>query len=661
MPEESGTAADEVKTDTVLSRKMKKILDSKLENDNDTMDALKELSTFFTENNLKNRRNLRGEIERRNLQINHDFLAAFETVKLTLDSLHSNVVGMSKSCTNMQARLAASKTVTEELMRKTTDVQSVSRRLQVQQEIAERFRERLSLSQAEVETLQARPGQHKISDEFFSVLEKVGRIRGDCRVLLAAGHQTAALSTLDRMTELQEAGLDRLYRWALSTVRNTELAEPALAQLSRALSHLQERDVLLQQVVEEFISARRAALVRNFIEALTVGGPGGSPRPIELQAHEPARYIGDMLAWLHQAWPGERETVAQLVRQCGGQDRAELEGRMMVGVTEGVCRPLQSRVEQILVSEPSPVTLYQLTNIIRFYQSTLSSVITSTTTTSGLTTTLAELSQLALTQFMSRLGSSVSGTLGRGEVLGGDLAPAPATSSLLQLVREVLASHSVVEDSKEDVPAILSCVCDPLTAQLEATAAKLPSQDGAVFLINNLHQVRTMLSLYQTPDSRLDQLASKIDSSLATLSSHQTSHLLSALGLTSLLPLLPGGDGTPLSTVPGCQQEDMEQFSARLDNFLAAPDLVLLPATRLLLSSQHRRLVTSRACSELANTYSSLHTAVINPGNPQSQSTLLSSPNLLQVTDTSPASSARLQNKSTNSFSSNCDLLPHFL
>ena len=170
---------------------------------------------------------------------------------------------------------------------------------------------------------------------------------------------------------------------------------------------------------------------------------------------------------------------------------------------------------------------------------------------------------------------------------------------------------------------------------------KLPSQDGAVFLINNLQQVRTMLSLYQTPASRLEQLGSEIELSLASLSSHQTSHLLSALGLTSLLPLLPGGDGTPLSTVPGCQLQDIQQFSARLDNFLAAPDLVLLPATRLLLSSQHRRLVTSRACAELAKTYSSLYTAVNKPGNPQSG--LIVNPSLtelhiLQLTATSPAS-----------------------
>lgn len=35
----------------------------------DTVDALKELSTFFTENTLRSRRNLRGEIEKRSVGI----------------------------------------------------------------------------------------------------------------------------------------------------------------------------------------------------------------------------------------------------------------------------------------------------------------------------------------------------------------------------------------------------------------------------------------------------------------------------------------------------------------------------------------------------------------------------------------------------------------
>ena len=98
MPEES----EETRADTVLSRKLRKVLDSKLESDKDTMDALRELSTFFKENNLQNRRNLRGEIERRNLTITHDFLAAFRSVKETLDTVDQNVRGMSRSCASMQ-------------------------------------------------------------------------------------------------------------------------------------------------------------------------------------------------------------------------------------------------------------------------------------------------------------------------------------------------------------------------------------------------------------------------------------------------------------------------------------------------------------------------------------------------------------------------------
>lgn len=44
-----------------------------------------------------------------------------------------------------------------------------------------------------------------------------------------------------------------------------------------------------------------------FLDALTRGGPGGLPRPIELHAHDPIRYVGDMLAWIHQAMATERE------------------------------------------------------------------------------------------------------------------------------------------------------------------------------------------------------------------------------------------------------------------------------------------------------------------------------------------------------------------
>ncbi len=51
-----------------------------------------------------------------------------------------------------------------------------------------------------------------------------------------------------------------------------------------------EKEVLFNYVVEEYISSRRQHLVRMFLDALTVGGPGGTPRPIEMHAHEPTRW-----------------------------------------------------------------------------------------------------------------------------------------------------------------------------------------------------------------------------------------------------------------------------------------------------------------------------------------------------------------------------------
>lgn len=53
--------------------------------------------------------------------------------------------------------------------------------------------------------------------------------------------------------------------------------------------------------------ARRDAVARAFMAALTRGG-----RPIELQAHDSLRYVGDMLAWVHQACAGEKEMLESL-------------------------------------------------------------------------------------------------------------------------------------------------------------------------------------------------------------------------------------------------------------------------------------------------------------------------------------------------------------
>lgn len=47
----------------------------------------------------------------------------------------------------------------------------------------------------------------------------------------------------------------------------------------------------VRYTLDEFGTARRCAVVRGFIDALTRGGPGGTPRPIEMHSHDPMRYF----------------------------------------------------------------------------------------------------------------------------------------------------------------------------------------------------------------------------------------------------------------------------------------------------------------------------------------------------------------------------------
>ena len=105
--------------------------------------------------------------------------------------------------------------------------------------------------------------------------------------------------------------------------------------------------------------------MRRFIAALTRGGPGGMPRPMEVHAHDPLRYLGDMLAWVHQSLASERDLFVALFGSDGASpadaassrgagrpsDTPEIEAEdgeglpdtaaLLDRVFESICRPLK--------------------------------------------------------------------------------------------------------------------------------------------------------------------------------------------------------------------------------------------------------------------------------------------------------------------------------
>ena len=708
---EQSASPDKVATGSVLSRKLRKLVDSSLETDAETQEALKELSTFFGDNTLKNRRQLRGEIERRSLQINLDFLDSFCEVKDALDKVYEEAKAMNASCLAMQAQLSASKSRTQDLISQTTAMQNQGAILALKAAQIQQFSEKFQLKPEEEiflrgtsqdfypisEPTSARQSTNNISPEFFAALEKAQAIHMECRKLLSGGHlvkQTTALEVLDQMSRLQESGLQQLYRWTQSTVRtaynldsrtsspSTHSPTEKMSQtgtnvvmlLPIAMKHLATaRPALFRLVLDEFCTARRSLLVKAFLDALTIGGPYGTPKPIELHAHDPLRYVGDMLAWLHQAVPTEADNLKVLLKDIPNglrveenisdsyvEDKTSSVKTDLLGknkliydslghITEGACRPMRSRVEQILVAESAPVILYKLANLIRFYTSTIQNIIqpqqvdenSTPVPSAGLIEALKDLDEMAYKQFISVLQATVNYHTGTDGGLNNrmgleasnstDLSPSHSTSALLVLLRETLSSTSVMEEQREQLDEIVKTVVDPLLNAIKTTGTAFPTTDQDVYLLNSMYQIHMTLSLFKFNDARLASLESDMQLHLDTLSSEQTSSLIANLGIQPICTMLAqakcgniadsgsvNGVSTsplPLSKIPEMDNESMSRFMTGFDQFLVAPDAFMLPQIRLLSSSSHRKAVAKRALQVVSATYKQLYEAIVDPFN----------------------------------------------
>jgi hypothetical protein len=123
-------------------------------------------------------------------------------------------------------------------------------------------------------------------------------------------------------------------------------------------------------------------------------------------------YVSDMLAWLHQSLAGERDFFTTIItsappssllddenptpnsdinndskRTAGAagndtsngsngspedqQNDAAAIADLLASVFEGIARPLKSRIEQALTTQPTPVIIFKLVNILDFYAATI--------------------------------------------------------------------------------------------------------------------------------------------------------------------------------------------------------------------------------------------------------------------------------------------------
>lgn len=499
-----------------LSRKLKKVLETRTDSP-DLLDSLSTLSTFYTDNTPQARRNLRSSIELRSLSINHHFLLASLPAQQALDRVEEEINALAECCDQIAKTLSSCTVSTGDII---TTTERLKHELDVttqRQEIVSCFLRDYQLSNEEISALR----EEELNENFFKALQHVQEIHANCKILLRTHHQRAGLELMDMMSVYQDSAYERLCRWVQSKCK--ELGDgdnPEVSDLlKRAVRCLRERPVLFKYCAEEVANMRHHALFRRFISALTRGGPGGCPKPIEVHAHDPLRYVGDMLGWLHQAIASERELVLVLldpdaITDTGSTARVlttNPEGDssksdpdltfVLDRIFEGACRPFKIRVEQVLQSQPTLKLSFRLSNTLEFYSYTISDLLGRDT---ALCNTLWLLKDAANQTFHNILKTRGEKLLRYPPLVAVDLSPPPAVREAVSLLLELIETYNGMmfpaSGKKPDFDPVISALLDPVIQICE--------------LASEAHKSKGILSKKRTSDSSSNRDSLSVDSIL---------------------------------------------------------------------------------------------------------------------------------------------------
>ncbi|PLN84103.1 oligomeric Golgi complex subunit 6 [Aspergillus taichungensis] len=598
--------------------------------DSDIRDALETLSLRGIHNTAEVRRQLRLDVQKEVVDSNAEIVRDFGKVAEQLKRIGTVISSLNQTCDEMRKHIVLARQDTTPVLEEASALMNQRKEAETKQQLLEAFAKHFIISDEELLILTA--AEEPVTEDFFTVLAHVKQVHRDCEVLLGGENQRLGLELMERSTRNLNSAYQKLYRWIQKEFKDLNLEDPRISRsIRRALRVLAERPSLFHSCLDFFGEARDYVLSDAFHSALTdaVSGAGGdrNVKPIEFSAHDPLRYIGDMLAWVHSTTVSEREALESLFVE----DGEELAKGIQVGLSSepwaridedeeitfdgtkalsdlvnrdltGVSRSLRQRVELVIKGHDDPVVCYKVANILSFYQTTFTKLL-------GPKSNLAELLQtledFTLNHFKTIMQDAVSAlsTDHAALVPAADLSAPQFLLDALEVLTSLAKTHeasfgadelesSTATDGTNRFTPILRAALDPILDLARSTADELPDATARAIYLTNIHlAARSTVSEYPFASStHLAPLSTALSSLRVDLLSIQHSHLLDASGLrvllTALEPFSPSTTSKPeqphdapsqnppniadIASLPAFQPESLLTTSQQLDDFLSS-------------------------------------------------------------------------------------------
>jgi conserved oligomeric Golgi complex subunit 6 len=618
---------------SALSSRITSVLSASY-SDLEIRDALGILDNRGFKNTSESRRRLRLDIQEEVIQRNGEVLKDFKGLADELKGIDAILSSLSKCCGEMRTHVQSANLTTAPVLEEANGLLLQKQAVHTKQHILTAFQSHFLLSDLEIATLTS--SSDPLDDSFFATLTKLKRVHADSQFLLSSANERLGLDILEQSSRTLTSAYQKLFRWTQREFRNLDLENPRIsAGIRRALRVLAERPSLFASCLDYFAESREETLSDSFHAALTGSGDDIVGKPIEFHAHDPLRYISDMLAWVHSATVSEREALEVLFIGEGEElakgikagidndiwtrqgtndenEEASFDGRKALNDLvsrdiAGIARLLRQRTEQVIQGQEEAAAAYRIANLLAFYKITFQKLLGPA---AEILQTLSALETSAKRQFRANMNDHV--LLMQPELAqppSTDGAPPDFLADALETLKTLLRSYDTSlagvassaddnDDGDSGFTPVFKEALDPFLQGCETQWTELDPPVQHILAINCLFAIQNTLSPYDFARKRMQDTASRIEAHATALEQHQHAFLLAASGLQPLVTALAttaSSDIARLALLPELQPKPLLAASHALDAFLPSALMDARDHVGALQSTRLARDVTERA------------------------------------------------------------------
>lgn len=386
--EENESGLNRSKTTTTLSTRLSRVLN------NSMPDSL--VREIFANLDLKieniaalvepgitgsnSRKELRGEIENDLIKTQGLMLKEYQPVIKNLSNLENDLKNLNGLRDSITEKVNKDFQSTKDLNGEVKNLNDTKSLINLKKGLLISFQNKFALDVYEEYVLQ----NGEINDEFFEVLIKCEKIHENCSILLSVDNPQLGLKIMSKFNQLINKSVERIINFTNKTLNNLYSLNTStkLTTLHQCLKFLRKRLNYFNTVIDNFVDTRSRLIIDEFLNQingdLDKSGDNRSAsiqqeRPIILSAHDPVRFIGDLLAYIHSVVVNETETISSIFGISKQEHEDEdIEYNDIIDDVTGrilnsLSRSVKSKIEQVISSETKLATIYAIYNLVDLY------------------------------------------------------------------------------------------------------------------------------------------------------------------------------------------------------------------------------------------------------------------------------------------------------